>query len=114
MATARFTVGVVLDTVNVAASTVTSTLNVIGKSAGMANAFIDKKAEEQTKRYAIEAVSLDYRLAEQAGRERAVERKALESECDADPVFKRHFEDAYKEYLEVLRPSNKGLRVAAE
>lgn len=113
MATARFTVGAVLDTVNVAASTVTSTLNIVGKSAGMANAWIDKMSDEQTKRYAIEARDLDYRLVEQAARERALERKALEKETDADPLFKKHFEDAYAEYLNVLRPQ-KGLKVAAE
>lgn len=113
MATARFTAGAVLDTVTVAATTVVGALDTVSNGVGMLNAFVSKAAEEQRKRYLIDAATMDQRLVDEAARDQATRRRALDKELDADPVFKDHYLEAHAEFLAILKPKAK-LSIAAE
>lgn len=106
MATARFTAGAVLSTIGTLAGTVDTTLGSVSKSVGMFNAFVDKAAEAQRKRYAIEAAELDDRLIDEAADIRATHRKAIDTKLNADPVYAEHYAHARKDYQAILDKVN--------
>lgn len=62
MATARFTLGSVMSAVSETATTVTSTMNAINTTVGMANAFVNKAAADQKLRYTASAVGSKQRI----------------------------------------------------
>ena len=53
MATARNTIGTVFETVGTAATLITGTLNVASVGVGMANAFVNKAAKDQSLQYKL-------------------------------------------------------------
>lgn len=106
MATARFTAGAVLSTIGTLAGTVDTTLGSVSKSVGMFNAFVDKAAETQRKRYAIEALELDDRLIDEAADIRATNRKAIELKLSGDTVYKEHYIQARQDYQAILDKIN--------
>jgi hypothetical protein len=115
MATTRFAVGAVLDTVTTAATVVSTTLNVIGKSAQMASAFMDQAADTQALRYLIEAEDREQRIIDEVSDAEAKHRAKREAEMSSDPVYKRLYAESHQRYSQLLaHKKHPHLKVAAE
>lgn len=102
MATARLTVGVVLDTVAKAAATLTSTLDTMTDAVGMVNAFVNKAAEEQSIRYKGERGVFVAHLIDEMAQEETMLMIRTESFIATSANHAKHYETAFNKYTTLL------------
>lgn len=113
MATARVTLGALLDTVGTAASTVNDTLNGISSTVGMFNQYVDKAAKTQRMRYAADELTMLDRILEEKAQEQAAVDIQIDEFKGRSEKHNSYYERAYAKYEAILKP-NKGLKIAAE
>lgn len=65
MATTRFTIGAALSAVSESAATITNTMTAINTTLGMANTFVNRAADNQRIRYAMESIDQTKQIADE-------------------------------------------------
>lgn len=78
MASTRMAIGAVLGTINDAANTVSSVVNVVSDSAGMLNDYVKRQRTMQQDRTVIELKTFRTRLMEDTAKEQTIRTEALE------------------------------------
>lgn len=106
MATLRLTAGSVLGTVEKAATTLTSTIDVLSTGVGMINARVQQAAEAQRKTLLIEAETEDEEILDRVSLEQAQRRVQIEELVSRNPQLEKHFGDARKRYASILASAN--------
>ena len=101
MATARLTIGTVLGTVVSAAETVTSTLNAVSKTVGMANAYVEKAAREQQGRYLNDAAQFAVQLTNEGTMAEAEMNLEVIKFCAKSAQHAKLFEGSYEKYAKL-------------
>jgi len=109
MATARLTLGTVLGTVVSAAETVTTTLEAVNNSVGMANAYVTKARMEQRGRHLNDAKLFTRQLVIEGSEMLSEMNLHVVAYCKKSPEHKKLFEQAYEEFAELH-----GLKLKAE
>ena len=84
MATARFTLGAVLNTVSESAAMVTNTVVTLNTAVGMANSFVTKAAANQQLRYTMEAHNTVHQIASELAMEITAREDAVLAYCNGD------------------------------
>lgn len=97
MATTRFTLGAVLNTVSESAAMVTSTVVTVNAAVGMANAFVEKAAKNQRTRYAMEELNTTHQIASELAMEITAREDAVLAYCGGDANklarYNKHHDD---------------------
>lgn len=101
MATARLTIGSLLGTVTTAAETVTSTLNVVSLSVGMANAYVAKAAHEQQHRHRNDAELFTSRLVIEGAQAETEMNLEVIKYCKKSDEHQKLFAKAYEKYAKL-------------
>ncbi len=65
MATTRFTIGAALSAVSESAATITNTMTAVNTALGMANTFVNRAADNQRIRYAMESIDQTKQIADE-------------------------------------------------
>ena len=65
MATTRFTLGAALSAVSESAATITNTMTAVNTTLGMANTFVNRAADNQRIRYAMESIDQTKQIADE-------------------------------------------------
>ena len=65
MATTRFTLGAALSAVSESAATITNTMTAVNTALGMANTFVNRAADNQRIRYAMETIDQTKQIADE-------------------------------------------------
>ena len=65
MATTRFTIGAALSAISESAATITNTMTAINTTLGMANTFVNRAADNQRIRYAMESIDQTKQIADE-------------------------------------------------
>ena len=105
MATARLTLGSVLNTVNTTATTVTSTLDAASKAVGMLNAYVENAASHQKARIAIDNEDFIESLVREKAQERTESTLRVQKYISQSPEHAKAYQEAYETYSKLLRPS---------
>ena len=84
MATTRFTLGAVLNTVSESAAMLTNTVVTANTTISMANAFVSKAAASQKIRYAMEAYGNEQAIADEIAMEIVAREDAVLAYCNGD------------------------------
>ena len=84
MATTRFTLGAVLNTVSKSAEMVTNTVVTVNTAVGMANAFVEKAAKNQRTRYIMEEHNTTHQIASEIAMEITAREDAVLAYCNGD------------------------------
>ena len=118
MATARNTIGTVFETVGTAATLITGTLNVASVGVGMANAFVNKAAKDQSQQHLLDAETSTERMILEASREEAEMKNAVRTYRAKSETHAADFDLAYDRFTAILRPQKvdnvRSFSVAAE
>lgn len=119
MATARLTVGSILDTVTTAATVATGALNSVSGVVAMANAYVTKAQAEQAAQYALDAERSEERMIEEAALEQSEVDLKIAAYRNKSDQHKHGYDQAYARYSAILRKpkgdiSIRGFREAAE
>lgn len=97
MATTRFTIGAALSAVSESAATITNTMTAVNTALGMANTFVDRAAENQRIRYAMESIDQTKQIADELALEMVkrddVVRKYLNGDQDLLDTFNEYHKD---------------------
>jgi hypothetical protein len=101
MATARLTIGTILGTVNTAASAATGALDTIANTIGMANAYVEKAANEQAGRHKNDAALFTTQLVIEGAEAEAEMHRSVINYCKKSPEHKELFEKAYEKYAKL-------------
>lgn len=104
MATARNTIGTVFETVGTAATLITGSLNVASVGVGMANAFVNKAAKDQTQQHLLDAEVSTERMILEASREEAEMKNAVRTYRAKSETHASDFDQAYDRFSAILRP----------
>ena len=65
MATTRFTIGAALSAISESAATITNTMTAVNTTLGMANTFVNRAADNQRIRYAMESIDQTKQIADE-------------------------------------------------
>lgn len=119
MATARLTVGSILDTVTTAATVATGALNSVSGVVSMANAFVTKAQAEQASQYLIDAEKYEERMIEEAAFEQSEVDLKIAAYRNKSAQHQHGYDQAYARYSAILRKPKDasnitGFRSAAE
>ena len=106
MATARLTLGSILNTVNTAANTVTSTLDAASTGIGMLNNYVNNAAAHQKARIAIDNEDFIESLVREKARERAESTLGVQKYIGQSTEHAKAYQEAYETYSKILRPSS--------
>ena len=93
MATTRFTLGAVLNTVSESAAMLTNTVVTANTAIGMANAFVTKAAKNQQVRYAMEAHNTVHQIASELAMEMTSREDAVIAYCNGDQAKQQRYND---------------------
>ena len=100
MATTRFTLGAVLNTVAESAATLTNTVVTVNTAVSMANAFVTKAAQNQQTRYTMEAHNTVHQIASELAMEITAREDAVLAYCGNDAAklarYNKHHDDLLK------------------
>lgn len=100
MATTRFTLGAVLNTVSESAAMLTNTVVTLNTAVGMANAFVTKAAANQQTRYVMEAHNTVHQIASELAMEITAREDAVLAYCANDATklarYNAHHDDLLK------------------
>lgn len=100
--TARSTIGTVLGTVETTALTFTRALDAANTSVGMLNTYVERAADTQRKRYALESEALDQKLMDDAALLEMNRRTEIDRQIGSDPRKLELYNNALKRYRKVL------------
>jgi hypothetical protein len=95
MASTRMAIGAVLGTVNDAANTVSSIVNVVSDSAGMLNDYVRRQRTMQQDRTVIELHTFRTRLMEDTAKEQTIRTESLEDYFQGKTGRKECYEESY-------------------
>ena len=93
MATTRFTLGAVLNTVSETAATVTNVMTTVNTTVSMANAFVSKAAKNQQTRYAMEELNTTHQIASELAMEMTSREDAVIAYCNGDAAKQKRYND---------------------
>ena len=93
MATTRFTLGAVLNTVSESAAMLTNTVVTLNTAVGMANAFVTKAAANQQTRYIREAANTKHQIASELAMEMTSREDAVIAYCNGDQAKQKRYND---------------------
>ena len=93
MATTRFTLGAVLNTVSESAAMLTNTVVTLNTAVGMANSFVSRAADNQKMRYQMEAVGNKQAIATEIAMEMTAREDAVIAYCNGDAAKQQRFND---------------------
>lgn len=93
MATSRMTLGAILSAASETAATVTTTMNTINATVNMANTFVNKAADNQRIRYAMEAVGTKHAIATEIAMEMQQRNDAINDYLNGDAERTKEFND---------------------
>ena len=100
MATTRFTLGAVLNTVSESAAMLTNTVVTVNTAVSMANAFVTKAAQNQATRYTMEAHNTVHQIASELAMEITAREDAVLAYCNGDAAklarYNKHHDDLLK------------------
>ena len=100
MATTRFTLGAVLNTVSESAAMLTNTVVTVNTAVSMANAFVTKAAQNQQTRYTMEAHNTVHQIASELAMEITAREDAVLAYCGNDAAklarYNKHHDDLLK------------------
>ena len=91
MATTRFTLGAVLNTVSESAAMLTNTVVTANTAIGMANAFVTKAAANQQTRYIMEAANTKHQIASELAMEMTSREDAVIAYCNGDAAKQQRY-----------------------
>lgn len=102
MATARMTLGNVFGSISTAAETVTTTLNAASAGVGMLTAFVDKAAQDQKDRYALDSKTSREQLLIEKSQEIADMKVGVLTYCAKSKDHAQAFTEAYADLKTVF------------
>ena len=102
MATTRFTLGAVLNTVSESAAMLTNTVVTLNTAVGMANAFVSKAAAEQADRYVLEADDAKHRIVSEIAMERMAREDAVIAYCGNDAIKQKRYNDHFDSLMALV------------
>ena len=102
MATTRFTLGAVLNTVSESAAMVTNTVVTVNTAVGMANAFVTKAAKNQQTRYAMEEYNTTHQIASELAMEITAMEDAVIAYCGGDAAKQKRYNDHFDSLMALV------------
>lgn len=94
MATTRFTIGAALSAISESAATITNTMTAINTTLGMANTFVNRAADNQRIRYAMESIDQTKQIADELALEMVkrddVVRKYVGDDAELQEAFNKY------------------------
>ena len=106
MATTRFTLGAVLNTVSESAAMLTNTVVTANTAVGMANAFVTKAAKNQQTRYIMEEHNTTHQIASELAMEMTSREDAVIAYCNGDPAKQQRYNDHLDDLLKLVTKTN--------
>lgn len=106
MATTRFTLGAALTAVAESAATITNTMTAINTTLGMANTFVERAADNQRIRYAMEAIGQTKQIADEIALEMVKRDDVARKYLNGD----QELLDTYNDYHEQLMEAAAALK----
>ena len=106
MATTRFTLGAVLNTVSESAAMLTNTVVTVNTAVSMANAFVTKAAQNQQTRYVMEAANTKHQIASELAMEMTAREDAVIAYCNGDPAKQQRYNDHLDDLLKLVTKAN--------
>ena len=106
MATTRFTIGAALTAVAESAATITNTMTAINTTLGMANTFVERAADNQRIRYAMEAIGQTKQIADEIALEMVKRDDVVRKYVGDDKAM----QDSYNEYHKQLMDAADALK----
>ena len=94
MATTRFTIGAALSAVSESAATITNTMTAVNTALGMANTFVNRAAENQRIRYAMESIDQTKQIADELALEMVKRDDVVRKYVGTDQAM----QDSFNEY----------------
>ena len=99
MATTRFTLGAALSAVSESAATITNTMTAINTTLGMANTFVNRAADNQRIRYAMESIDQTKQIADELALEMVKRDDVVRKYVGTDQVMQDSFNNYHAQLM---------------
>lgn len=105
----RLTFGAMLNTVQSAATTITSTLDATARGVGMLTSYVEHAADQQKLRHIVDKESFVEELIRNKAYEDSQSAMRASKYCGQSAEHKATFEKAYSRYSTLLRPEDQAV-----
>jgi hypothetical protein len=99
VATTRFTIGAALSAVSESAATITNTMTAVNTALGMANTFVNRAADNQRIRYAMESIDQTKQIADELALEMVKRDDVARKYLNGDQELLETFNDYHAQLM---------------
>ena len=99
MATTRFTIGAALSAISESAATITNTMTAVNTALGMANTFVNRAADNQRIRYAMESIDQTKQIADELALEMVKRDDVVRKYVGDDQTMQDSFNEYHKQLM---------------